>query len=98
MKKTILIIISVLLLSIALIVFIILSVYNSSNKFECKSDKGSITILYKNDKIVGYTAVGYSYDLDEQKEVAEKIGLDSYFEEFNKWFVEHSTNGNCKKK
>ncbi len=91
----ILIVLGVIIVGIVLISILLFSVVNkSSNKLECKSDKGDITIMYTENEIVGYTAFGITYDLDEQKKVAEQIGVKAYLEEFNTWF-KMNTNGIC---
>lgn len=66
----------------------------SSEKLVCKSEEGNITIMYNEKGIIGYTATGMSYDLDDQKEVAKEIGMDSYITEFDDWF-KSNTSGYC---
>ena len=56
--------------------------------------EGNITIMYNKDGLTGYTTVGMSYDYDEQKEYAKKIGVDAYTKEFSQWFATH-TSGTC---
>lgn len=46
-------------------------------KLVCESDHGKITIMCNDKTIKGYTASGYSYDLDRQREYAEQIGIDA---------------------
>jgi len=77
-----------------LIVFGIISA--TSNKLVCKSDEGNITIMYNKENITGYTAKNITYDLEGQKEIAKKIGIKEYLNEFTKWF-ETNTTGTCKK-
>ena len=80
-----------------LIFVIIFSVISStSSKLTCKSNEGNITIMYNDKTLTGYTANGISYDLDEQKKLAEQIGVDSYLEEFSTWF-QNNTTGSCSK-
>lgn len=74
-------------------VFFITSI--TSEKLVCKSNQGSITIMYNDKTIKGYTAKGLAYDLDGQKKIAEEIGIDTYISQFNEWFTS-STNGTCK--
>lgn len=71
------------------------SVALTSNKLVCESDQGKITLMYDKKTIIGYTANGYSYDLEGQKKYAEEIGIDAYIKEFAKWFS-NNTNGSCK--
>ena len=70
-------------------------VVNNSSQMICTSNEGDITIIYNDDMIIGYTANGFTYDLDGQREYAEKVGIDAYLEEFNAWF-ENNTTGTCK--
>ena len=68
--------------------------FNNSDKLVCKSAEGDITIMYNDETITGYTAIGITYNLDEQKQVAEQIGTDAYVEQFTTWFSTN-TSGNC---
>ena len=52
--------------------------------------------MYNDKEIVGYTATGMSYDLDEQKAYAKRIGVDAYINEFSTWFSTNTT-GTCEK-
>lgn len=79
---------------VVIFMFLFSVVSSSSNKLECKSDIGNITILYNEEEIVGYNAVNISYDLDKQKEHAKNIGINAYLDEFYEWFTSN-TNGNC---
>ncbi len=95
--KKVLIIIGSILLGIIVLGIIIFSVISStSSKLTCKSNEGNITIMYNDKTLTGYTANGISYDLDEQKKLAEQIGVDSYLEEFSTWF-QNNTTGSCSK-
>lgn len=75
-------------------VLLFLFVLSDSKKLVCKSNEGSITLLYNDKTITGYTANGMTYDLDSQKEYAEKIGIDAYLDEFSVWFSTNTT-GTC---
>ncbi len=79
---------------IVLVVVIISFVSANSNKLICKSDKGNITIMYNDTTIKGYSANRIRYDLDQQRQVAEKIGIDNYISQFTTWF-ETNTSGTC---
>lgn len=79
---------------IILIVVIFLLVSANSNKLICKSSEGNITIMYNDSTITGYTANGISYDMDQQKIVANQIGIKSYISQFTTWF-ERNTTGSC---
>ena len=89
---------------IGLIVLVVIGVFgimgiisDSSNKLECTSPDGSITLMYNDEQLLGYTTSGMSYDLDQQKEYAEKVGIEAYLDEFNDWF-EKNTSGTCTRK
>ena len=91
----ILMVIGGIVVGIVIIFVIIFSVVSkTSDKLVCKSDEGNITIMYNENGITGYTARGLSYDMDEQKEYAKKIGMDAYITEFNTWFSTN-TSGSC---
>ncbi len=90
----------VIILAIIIVGFISIGAifYLSSAKSEklvCKSDEGNITIMYnKKGKITAYLANGITYDFDEQKEVAEEMGIDDYIKDFDNWF-KSNTSGYC---
>lgn len=96
-KKVIKIIVGfiVTLIVIVAVIFAIISL--TSKKLVCKSSEGDITIMYNNKTITGYTAKGMTYDLDEQKEYAEQIGVEKYLDEFSTFFSTNTT-GTCTKK
>lgn len=79
---------------VVLAVVIISIVSSNSNKLVCKSNEGNITIMYNDNEITGYTASGMSYDLDQQKSYAKKVGVQAYLDEFSTWF-ETNTTGSC---
>lgn len=82
------------IVGVIVLVFAVISVVSAnSNKLVCKSNEGNITIVY-DDEIVGYIAEGMSYDYDQQKSIAEQIGIQSYLDEFKTWF-ETNTTGSC---
>ena len=80
------------LILIFVLIFSITS--GTSDKLVCKSKEGNIIIMYDDTGITGYSATGMSYNLDEQKKVAEKIGMDNYIIQFNDWFISN-TSGSC---
>ena len=80
------------LLVLGLVIFFFVSA--NSDKLICKSDEGNITIMYNKNGLTGYTTAGMSYDFDEQKEYAKKIGVDAYTKEFSEWFSKNTT-GYC---
>ncbi len=80
---------------IVLLAFIIIAfVSMTSKKLVCKSNEGNITIMYNDKKIKGYTASGFTYDLDGQQKYAEQVGIDAYLDEFSSWFSSNTT-GSC---
>lgn len=89
-----LIILGIIVAFIILIVVIFSIVSSNSNKLICKSNEGNITIMYNDTTITGYTAVGISYDMEQQKTIANQIGINSYIQQFNSWF-ETNTSGTC---
>ena len=94
---------ALIIVAIILFVLVILGVggyfiyklVTSSNMLVCESNEGNITIIYNDKTLLGYTAERISYDLDQQKKVAETKGTDYYAKEFNKWFITN-TSGTCK--
>ena len=79
---------------ILLVVVMFLWVSSDSNKLVCKSSEGNITILYDDTTISGYTALGVSYDMNQQRAIANQIGIEKYISEFITWF-ETNTTGSC---
>ena len=92
----VIIIVVIMILSfIFLVSFLFSNISNNSDKLVCESPEGNITIMYNEQEIIGYTASGMSYNLDEQKAYALQIGINAYLEEFTTWF-EKNTTGTCK--
>lgn len=79
---------------IVLFIIIFSIVSSQSNKLVCNSKEGDITIMYNDSAITGYTANNISYDMEQQKEVANQIGINSYISQFKTWF-ETNTTGTC---
>ena len=96
MKKILMIIGGIVLgtLFLGIIIFSIVSF--ASKKLVCESSEGNITIMYNDKTITGYTAKNISYNLDSQKEYAEKVGIDEYLKEFSTWFS-NNTTGSCER-
>ena len=67
---------------------------NNYDKLICESDQGNITLMYGESGVIGYSSLGISYDFDEQKDLAEEIGINTYIEQFKLWF-ETETTGTC---
>lgn len=97
-NKIIILIIAIVFGCIAVFITLFIIAFSlltaNSEKLICKSDKGNITIMYRNNEIVGYKAFNMSYDLDKQKEYAKLVGIDAYIKEFNTWFS-NTTSGSC---
>ncbi len=96
-NKTLIIVLAIVggfvLLIVAVIAMIVL-LFSSDKKLVCTSKEGSITINYDDKTIKSYTAVGVTYEFDEQKKYAEQIGTEAYMKEFTNWFETH-TSGTC---
>ncbi len=94
MKKILTIIGGITAIAVILCVAVFFFVSKTSEKLVCKSAEGNITIMYNDNTITGYTAVGITYDLDGQKEIAKQIGVEEYMNQFKAWFSENTT-GTC---
>ena len=96
MKKEFMSVILILTI-VAALVFIVYLVFISVNseKLVCKSSNGSITIMYDDEKIIGYTVKNINFDEEEAKEYIKKVGIKKYLEEFKLTF-EYYYNGTCK--
>ena len=91
----VLIIIGVLVgLFVLFLIGVYLFVVNTADQMVCTSTTGNITIMYNDEMIVGYTANGFTYDVDGQRDYADKIGIDAYLKEFSEWFS-NNTDGTC---
>lgn len=93
-KKVLIIIFVVIFAFIALIAAFFWYVSSTSNKLVCKSKEGNITIMYDDSSITGYVASGITYDMDQQSDIVDIIGIDSYISQFKVWFEENTT-GTC---
>lgn len=98
MKKTFNII-GIALIAVIMVFGIILFVRNiSTDRIVCKSSSGNITIYYDDDSLLRYTTTGkIYYNFENQKAYASKIGIESYIDQFDDWFV-NNTKGSCKNK
>ena len=98
-KNTALIIIlavvgGIIILTVAILAIVLL-LFSSEKKLVCTAKEGSITINYDDKTIKSYAATGaLTYDFDEQRGIAERIGTDEYMKEFEKWF-KSNTSGSC---
>lgn len=82
------------IVAIILFLAVLWIVSSNSNKLVCKSSSGNITIMYNNSTITGYKSFGMSYDIDQQRHVANQMGIDNYISQFKTWF-ETNTTGSC---
>lgn len=95
MKKVIMGIVLALIFIIIAIIVMFIVVSSNSKKLVCESKEGKITLMYNKNTISGYTAKDIVYNMDQQKQLAEQIGIDKYLEDFTNWF-EKNTTGTCK--
>lgn len=72
-------------------------VSGTSKKLACKSSSGTITIMYNDEKLTGYTANGYTFDQDGQNDIVKQIGIDAYIQEFEAWMASEP-DGSCTRK
>ena len=92
--KVVLMVIGGVVVVVGVLLFVIFTfVSSSSNKLVCESKEGSITLMYNDKEIVGYSASNITYDLDQQQDYAKEVG---YMDEFSTWF-ESNTSGTCTK-
>lgn len=96
MKKILMILGGIFLFIILAFIVAFLIISFTTNKLVCESNEGNITIMYTDKTISGYTASGLLYNLEDQKEYAEEIGIDNYIAEFSTWFS-NNTTGSCNK-
>ena len=95
--KKVLMIIGGIVVGITLLLLIIFGVVSyTSKKLKCTSNEANITLMYNDKTITGYTAKNISYDLDNQKIVAEQLGIEEYLDQFEEWFRTNTT-GSCQR-
>ena len=95
MKKILTIILVIITVSLVCINIPFIITNFTSNKLTCKSEEGNITLIY-NDTIAYFFTDNIYYNLDNQKAIIEKIGINNYINEFSNWF-NSNTNGKCVK-
>lgn len=96
MKKILMIIGGFVVGAIVLGIVIITIISLASKKMVCKSNEGSITLMYNSKTLTGYKSNGLTYDFDGQQKYAEQVGIDAYLAEFDTWF-RSNTSGTCSK-
>ena len=95
MKKVLMIIGGIVLGLIVIGVIIYFLVSATSKKLVCESSSGSVTIMYSEDTLTGYSTLGsITYDYDQQSEYAQTVGVNNYIAEFTTWFSAN-TDGSC---
>lgn len=95
--KTLAIIIGATVAGIVIIGLIAYFIMNRNvSKMTCKSDLGDITIKYNEKTLTGYYASKIKYDFDGQKAIADKIGVETYLQEFDNWFADKA-GGTCQR-
>lgn len=96
-KTNIPVIIVLSLILVLVLAYILYIYYNTaSRKMVCESDQGTITIYYNKKSVVGYKSSTITYDIYEQRQYADDIGITQYLDEFSTWF-NTNTNGTCKR-
>lgn len=84
------------MLALAMIfVLIFIASTNSTKKMVCEAPNVNITISYDDKGITGYSSYGMGYDLEGQREYAQKVGLEPYLLEFEEWFKASTKDGIC---
>ena len=96
-KSNVPVIIVLSLILVLVLGYIVYVYYNTaSRKMICESAQGDIIIYYNKKSVVGYKSSTITYDIYEQRQYADEIGITQYLEEFSTWFKEN-TQGVCKK-
>ena len=95
MKKKLIIIGGIVVIVIVIVIIIFAVINMTSKKLVCKSDNNSLTIMYNDDTLTGYTAKGISYDLEGQKKSAEAMGVKAYLNWFADLYRINNYNATC---
>ena len=96
-KSNVAIIVVLSLILLLVLGYILFVYYNTaSRKMTCESEQGNIIIYYNKKSVVGYKSNTITYDLYEQRQYADEIGIVKYLDEFSTWF-NTTTKGNCKR-
>ena len=94
MKKILMIIGGIVVGAALLFVVLFFIVSATSDKIVCKGDKSKLTIMYKDNKIKGYTAKNIDFDQDTAQAFVDIYGIESYYQTLDTWF-EDNVNGSC---
>lgn len=85
------------MIGVILVVIIAFFVFNLPKKLVCTADDKSITIMYKDNKIVDYVADGVDFDLEAHQNTINQVGIDAFFSQYDYWF-RSNTSGYCVRK
>ena len=98
MKKKLMIIGGIVLGVLVIVLGIYIYITSTSSRLVCKSSLGNVRLVYNDKELIRYSTTGsISYDYDVQTARVEKVGIESYIEEFTEWF-ETTTDGTCVKR
>lgn len=75
MKKFLMVLGGIFFAIVVIAVIIFAAVSLTSKKLKCESELGTITIMYNDKRLTGYTAKGFSYEFDAQKKSLKKLAL-----------------------
>ena len=95
MKKGFTVILVIVTIGLVLVNVPFMMTLFTSNKLKCKSNEGNITLMY-NDTVEYFFTDNIYYNLDNQKAMIEKIGINNYIDYFSNWF-NSNTSGKCVK-
>lgn len=96
MKKGFTVILVIVTIGLVLVNVPFMTTLFTSNKLKCKSNEGNITLMYNDDTVTYFLTNDIYYDLDNQKAMIEKIGINDYIDNFSNWFTVN-TSGKCVK-
>ncbi len=72
-------------------------VASNSNTMVCEYSGGSVTIIYDGSSLNGFKSSGnVDFDLDDEKDIARRKGMDSYLEDYAERFSDEHFGGVCK--
>lgn len=96
MKKGFTVILVIVTIGLVLVNVPFMMTLFASNKLKCKSNEGNITLMYNDNTVTYFLTNDIYYDLDSQKAMIEKIGINDYIDNFSNWFS-GNTSGKCVK-
>ena len=95
MKKILTVILAIITVVLVCINIPYIMTAITSDKLTCKSKEGNITLIY-NDTVEYFFTDNIYYNLDNQKAMIEKVGINNYIDYFSNWF-NSNTSGKCVK-